>query len=106
MYRRTILCLANSKKPPSGRCVAGKVFDQNGAHDWLRPVSSRETREVSEDERRYEGGPKAQLLDIIEIPLHRHEPLTHQIENHVLADGHYWVRRGRATWDQVRACLD
>lgn len=106
MYERTIVCLANSKKPPSGRCIAGKEFLGDRAGHWLRPVSARDTREVSEDERLYEGGLKAQLLDIVTIPLLAHQPLGHQAENHVLDADYYWVKSGVATWDQIRHLED
>jgi len=36
---------------------------------WVRPVSARASHEVSEEERRYETGEKAQLLDVVTIPL-------------------------------------
>ena len=106
MYERTIICLANSTKPPSGRCIAGKELDGPRAGQWLRPVSSRPTREVSEEERRYETGEKAQLLDIITVPLNSHSPLGHQTENHILADDYYWAKEGIATLNQVNALID
>jgi len=65
MYEITMICLANSRKPPSGRCIAGKEFAGNKVGKWLRPVSARPGHEVSEDERRYESGIKAQLLGIM-----------------------------------------
>lgn len=106
MYERTIICLANSRKPPSGRCIAGKELGDTRAGYWLRPVSSRSSREVSEEERRYETGNKAQLLDIITVPLNTHSPLGHQTENHILADDYYWTKEGTATLDQVNALID
>lgn len=106
MYKRTIICLANSRKPPSGRCIAGKELDGTYAGQWLRPVSERPTREVSEEERRYETGEKAQLLDIITVPLKSRSPLGHQTENHILADDYYWTKKGTATLDQVNALID
>lgn len=106
MYQRTIICLANSRKPPSGRCIAGKEL--GGAHEgqWLRPVSARQSREVSEEERRYETSEKAQLLDIVTVPLNSHSPLGHQTENHILAEDYYWAKVGTATLDQVNAQID
>src|SRR5262249_2283202 len=106
MYERTIMCLANSRKPPSGRCIAGKAFASGKATDWIRPVSARASHEVSEEERRYESGGKAQLLDIIEVPLREASPAGHQIENHVLDDQYYWEKKGVATWQQVLAAED
>lgn len=106
MYTRTFICLANSRKPPSGRCIAGKELGDERAGQWLRPVSARPGREVSEEERRYETGEKAQLLDIISVPLNSHAPLGHQTENHILAEDYYWTKLGTATWNQISAYID
>ncbi len=105
-YSMTIVCLANSRKPPSGRCVAGKVLSGPREGQWIRPVSERPTHEVSEEERRYQEGAKAQLLDIVDVPLKRAAPWTHQPENHVLDDTYYWTRQGRATWNQILELVD
>jgi len=61
---------------------------------------------VSEEERRYERGTKAQLLDIVSVPLLKHGPAGHQVENHTLDDGYYWAKTGVATWKQVLAAED
>lgn len=106
MYLKTIICLANSRKPPSGRCIAGKELDGNKVGKWLRPVSARPGHEVSEEERRYENGVKAQLLDIVSVPLIQPTPFDHQIENHVLDENFYWKKTGTANWNQVVACVD
>lgn len=106
MYEITILCLANSRKPPSGRCIAGRQFDGGIVSEWVRPVSARVSHEVSEEERRYETGTKAQLLDILSIPLSQASPFGHQTENHTLDAGYYWEKKGVATWAQVKAAVD
>lgn len=106
MYEITILCLANSRKPPSGRCIAGKTFDGEKTEGWVRPVSIRTSHEVSEEERRYEAGTKAQLLDIVSVPLIETSPFGHQTENHTLDASYYWEKKGKATWAQVRAAVD
>lgn len=106
MYEKTIICLANSRKPPSGRCIAGKEFVDGEAGEWIRPVSARAGHEVSEEERRYESGTKAQVLDIIEVPLIEPSPLGFQVENHVLDAEFYWVKTGSATWEQVKEAVD
>lgn len=106
MYEVTILCLANSRKPPSGRCMAGKKFVKGKSFEWIRPVSARPSHEVSEEERRYESGRKAQLLDIVTVPLARAAPCGHQVENHTLDADYYWSRAGRANWRQVAAAAD
>lgn len=106
MYEETIICLANSRKPPSGRCVAGKQFPGGQLGKWIRPISARPGHEVSEEERRYEVGKKAQLLDIITVPLIHPSPSGHQVENHVLDADYYWTKVGVATWNQVQAAAD
>lgn len=106
MYEVTVLCLANSRKPPSGRCIAGKRFESGESKEWIRPISSRPGHEVSEEERRYEGGTKAQLWDIVQIPLIEACPSGHQVENHTLDADYYWVKVGSADWDQVKAAAD
>jgi len=106
MFTRKIICLANSRKPPSGRCIAGKELDGPSDGQWIRPVSSRPSKEVSEEERRYETGSKAQKLDIIRVPLQSPSPVGHQSENYVLADDYYWAKEGKATWEQVQSLID
>lgn len=106
MYVKRLICLANSRKPPSGRCVAGKELNGNKTGAWIRPVSTRPGHEVSEEERRYETGAKAQLLDIVTVPLDHPSPQGHQLENHVLDPNYYWEKHGTATWDQVKTAID
>lgn len=104
-YLKTIVCLANSRKM-SGRCIAGKTFSGGAIGEWLRPVSSREHEEISEEDRRYEDGTRAQLLDIIRIPMLRGHPHSYQSENHVIDDQRHWERIGRATWENLTEALD
>lgn len=106
MYTRTIMCLANSRKPPSGSCIAGKRLENGTAAEWIRPVSARDSHEVSDEERRYESGKTAQLLDIVQVPLLKAAPAGHQVENHVLDDQYYWTKTGVATWKQIIAAAD
>lgn len=107
MFEKNILCLANSRKPPSGRCIAGKVYDKGMiTAEWIRPVSNRATHEVSEEERRYEEGTKARLLDIISLPLKHASPMKHQVENYTLDDQYYWEKKGTASWKQVIDAVD
>ena len=106
MYVRKIVCLANSRKPPSGRCIAGKVTEGSHAGQWLRPVSTRPSKEVSEEERRYENGQRANILEYIQIPLIAPDPIGHQTENAILADNYYWTQHGRATWSELNTLID
>ena len=88
-----ILCLANSRKL-NGRCVAGRKFDGHNAGVWIRPVSDRESGEVSEYERQYEDGTDPQVLDIIDVPLLRPGPAGYQSENWLLDQRYYWEKTG------------
>lgn len=63
---KTLVCLANSRKL-LGRCVAG-IVDGSQA-EWIRPISARPNREVSEYERQYEDGSDPRVLDIVSVPL-------------------------------------
>lgn len=85
-----IVCLANSRKI-SGRCIAGKIAGEN---KWIRPVSNRESKEISEEERRYKKGQMPKLLDIISIPVKEHKPILHQNENYLIDDNYYWIKTG------------
>ncbi|HEX4166127.1 MAG TPA: hypothetical protein VHZ55_11695 [Bryobacteraceae bacterium] len=105
MAVKTIVCLANSYKPPDGRCIAGREIVNQQWGGWIRPVSARETKEVLYQEYRYENGQSPQLLDVIDIPVLRAEPIRHQSENYVIDAGH-WVKRGVIPWDQLEAIRD
>lgn len=86
-----IVCLANSRKI-SGRCIAGKIAEEN---KWIRPVSNRESEEISEEERRYKNGQMPKLLDIISIPVKEHKPILLQKENYLIDADYYWDKTGR-----------
>jgi len=91
---RRIVCLANSRKI-AGRCIAGREWGPGkGAGGWIRPVSARESQEVSEYERQYEDGSDPRLLDIIDIPMKRPQPEGCQSENWLLDPEYYWEKVG------------
>jgi hypothetical protein len=106
VYTKTILCLAVSRKPPVGRCVAGRQVDQNGFGGWVRPVSERPTREISEEERRFENGSQPDVLDVLQITMRQHVPERHQQENHEIDANYYWQRRRRADWDELQGAVE
>src|SRR6266508_2004948 len=104
-YTKTILCLANSRRP-GGRCVAGKEFADGTAGAWTRPVNTHNHNAISEADLQYENGTSADALDIITIPLIEAVPQGHQTENHKISPDYYWTKEGSATWAQVVAATD
>jgi len=104
-YTKTVVCFANSRKT-AGRCIAGKEWNNGIPGEWFRPVSSRPTHEISEEERRFQNGQDAKLLDIIAIPCALPQPSAHQRENHVIDPGYYWSLKGTLAWTDISAWLD
>ena len=87
-------CLANSRKL-SGRCIAGREWNDGRAGSWVRPVSAREKQEVSEYERQYRDGSDPRVLDILRVPVLEHRPEGYQRENWLLDPDRYWTKVGR-----------
>lgn len=105
-YTKTIVCLANSRKPPSGRCVAGREVTSLGFGAWIRPVSARPTQEISEEERRYQDGTDPKVLDVIAIEMIGAQPQHHQQENHLIDEGYYWVKQRTISWRDLQAAVE
>ena len=101
MKKIKIVCLANCRKL-SGRCVAGKILGEN---KWIRPVSNRNTEEISDVEQQYESGHQPQLLDIIELRVKEHRPRLHQSENYLIDNEFQWKKIGKYT-DNLDNLLD
>jgi|TARA_B100000315_G_C14567051_1_gene583476 hypothetical protein len=104
-YEKKIICLANSRKK-SGRCIAGREVLENDFGPWIRPVSIRPTKEISEKERRYENGRRAVVFDIIKIPLLDPVPVHHHVEDHLIDADLYWSKKGMANWGTIEGLLD
>lgn len=102
---KRILCLANSKKM-SGRCLAGREVLDAGPGVWIRPVSARQTEEVSEDERQYQDGSDPSVLDIIDIHLIRHKPHVCQTENWLLDPHYYWTKLRQVGWAALQGYVE
>jgi hypothetical protein len=103
-YTKTFLCLANSRKP-GGHCVAGRTFSKDEYLTWLRPVSTRNTHEISDAEQSYADGTGAQVLDFIKVTFSGVQPHLHQTENHVIAAAR-WEKHSEATWDDVEIATE
>lgn len=103
---KRIVCLANSRKT-RGRCFAGKEVLRDGSvGGWIRPVSNRETEEVSWREYHYEDGTDPLLLDIIETPLVEAKPKIFQQENWLIDDKQSWKKLGEISWDNLQQFAD
>ena len=102
---RTIVCLANSRKP-GGRCVAGKLYDQGKFGAWLRPISVRDSEELSEQERQISKGIEPALLDILEFTISQHKPSGHQTENFSINSQNKFKVVGRATNEHLMKVVD
>ncbi len=105
-YTKKIVCLANSRKPPSGRCVAGREVTEESFGGWIRPVSARTTQEISLEERRYEAGQDPSVLDVISIEMKNPQPQHHQQENHLIDADRYWVKQGRIGWQRLQSAVE
>lgn len=104
-YAKRLVCLANSRKI-SGRCIAGREIADGVVGGWIRPVSSRPTGEVSEEERRYQDGSDPKLLDVIDIWMKEPKPHGFQTENHLIDDEVYWTLVRRATSKELLASVE
>ncbi|MBW2149188.1 MAG: hypothetical protein JRI22_19460 [Deltaproteobacteria bacterium] len=104
-YTKTIVCLANSRRS-SGRCIAGKEMLRSGYGGWIRPVSARQSAELSEEERRYEDGRDPRVLDIVVVPMIAHAPLLHHTENHIIDANYYWTKTKVLPWTKLGHLLD
>ena len=103
---KRIVCLANSRKLV-GRCIAGREWSEaRGAGGWIRPVSAREGREVSEYERQYEDGSDPRVLDVVNIPLLEARPEGWQTENWLLDPECYWEKEGTYSWFDLSHLVD
>jgi microcompartment protein CcmK/EutM len=109
LYAKKMLCLANSIKKHEqgeGRCVAGREVLAAGFGNWIRPVSARPSREVSDSERQCQDGTMVQVLDVVTVSLLCPQPKRHQTENHVIDRERPWVRGRKAAWRHVLAAID
>jgi hypothetical protein len=106
LYTKTIVCLANSRKPPSGRCVAGREVSLGGFGGWVRAVSARDTHEVSFNERRYPDGKDPRVLDVIAIDMLGPKPHAHQQENHLINTTRRWLKRGTMAWQRLQPAVE
>lgn len=105
-YTKTIVCLANSRRP-GGWCVAGKeVLGDGSFGEWIRPVNTQNDDAISPDEMKLVDGERPKLLDVISVPLLEHVPKRHQPENHQIDSGQPWTKRGVLGKHELPALVD
>lgn len=96
-----MVCLANSRKT-GGRCVAG-IDLRSGK--WIRPVNDN-GESLSLKDISYEDGSVSQLLEVVEVPLIRHQPLYYQPENWIIDKTVYWSKLGELTPQRLEDYCD
>jgi hypothetical protein len=101
-----MICLANSRKPPSGRCVAGREVTSAGFGGWLRAVSARSSRELSLKERRYNDDRDPRVLDVISIEMMSPQPQHYQQENHLIDTSRRWLKQGTMAWHELQPAVE
>jgi len=104
-YNRTFVCVANSTKN-YGRCIAGIEIDNGELGNWIRPVSGREGREISEDDRRFENGKTCGVFDVVSVAFDKPDPFLHQTENHVIDDRYYWTKVGELSPKDLEVAIE
>jgi hypothetical protein len=73
---------------------------------WVRPVSDRQGKELSIEERHYEGRIEPSLLDVIDIIFLRSDPHDYQSENQLIDPNYYWSNAGHGTYVEAERLLD
>lgn len=105
-YIERIVCLAASTKF-NHTCIAGKRVRSDGQiGEWVRPVSSADHGELTENEMAYAGGGRPALLDVIDIPMRKPRPVSCQVENHRIDDTQRWRRVGKFPTTRVDDLVD
>jgi hypothetical protein len=98
-----MVCLANSRKN-SGHCIVGKVIKRDGFGGWIRPVSIRPSREIS-DQEIGSISQSIKMLDIVAVPIYKQNKTSNQPENYFIS-GRAWKKIGTLDLDQIDKLLD
>jgi hypothetical protein len=105
-YKKTIVCLANSRKKYPNRCVAGRELQRGKFGAWIRPVSDLANGDLMLKHRRYEDGTDPKLLDVITISFQEARPQGCQKENHLIDSHTSWALVRKITWDELAPAVD
>lgn len=93
-YSHQFVCLASSIKH-DGYCIAGKVWGGQYHGRWIRPVSNRERNSISDAERIYANGERAQLLDLMTVTMTGLQDHPYQCENQLICHPPVWASERR-----------
>lgn len=104
-YTKTILCLSNSRRP-GGTCVAGKELVDGVVGGWIRPINLQHHNAIGVNDLRLEGGGRADVFDVLTVPMLEARPNGHQTENHLIDTGSLWIKDGAASWEDIEAATD
>ncbi len=119
MIKKTIICLANSRKE-GGYCLAGKDVTNS---NWIRPVGYTASGELQKKAMiLYEdrlpqwlaklfmffrtNKPQPQLLDIIQIPFEDRQEHSYQSENYLIAKQQIWLKHGTLATENLEKLCD
>jgi len=102
---KKVVCLAASRKY-FGYCIAGKEISEDRRSEWVRPVSSQKTGELSNEEIRIPDGKIPKLLDVIEISVKRHFPHYYQTENYLNDHNRTWAKIGTLSFSDLSGLCD
>ena len=109
MVAKRFVCLAISRKF-GGHCIAGREIEADGAvlNTWIRPISARDSHEVSSEECRIndEDDPNPKLGDVILMTAKVYAPKECHVEDWMLDKGYWWEREGTLSPRRVWALAE
>ncbi|WP_207680175.1 DNA helicase RecQ [Desulfonema magnum] len=103
-FDKQMVCLAVSRKY-SRYCIAGKVLS-SAVGEWIRPVSTRENRELSINDILLPNKKIPKLLDIITLSLIKPAPYSYQTENHIIDENRSWIKTGEFSLSDIPKLCD
>ena len=102
MCKKTIVCLANSYRE-GGRCIAGlEILRDWRIGEWIRPIANQNRKSINVTEMTCSDGTRVNVLDVVEIPFSQHMPSGHHTEDHIIAPGIKWVKKGKMSSQEAR----
>lgn len=102
---KTFVCLALSRKY-GGFCLVGKEWTDGKIGPWFRPVSSKETGELSSGDIRFANGDVPKYLDIITVETKGPADHPYQRENVLLAGERPQIRESKLSLADLPDLVD